>query len=78
MGQAFRGSRIDCEGDRQEKAEVYAPVFWRVVMSLIIVFPNFSFKRIKSGKKCCSKILYQAKSLCTRRFVVAFPISKTP
>jgi len=31
----------------KKKAEVYAPVFWRVVMSLITALPNFIFKRIK-------------------------------
>ena len=31
----------------KKKSEVYAPKFWRVVMALIIVLPNFVFKRIK-------------------------------
>ena len=31
----------------KKKSEVYAPKYWRVVMALIIVFPNFVFKRIK-------------------------------
>ena len=31
----------------KKKGEVYAPEFWRVVMALIIVFPNFVFKRLK-------------------------------